>query len=383
MIYKLAEYFPNDIIFNEEKPFVSLYQPTHRIFPANKQDIIVYKNLLKTVENSLSLLVEDSVINEIMKPLLDIKEDKEFWNNMHDGLAILVNKHHCVVYKLKEPVKELAIVADSYYIKPLLKVFQAMDQYQVLGLSRENFNMYQGNRNDFEELIIDENQPRTMEEVLGDQKTESYLSHGSYGGANAPAMYHGHDDPKQEADKDTEKYFRYVDQFVYDNYSKKAKLPLILIALSQYHSYFRTISNNPYLIEEGVDKSIEAMSLSEIKASVIDIIYKINKKKYERHIADYQQAKANSLGDSDLAMVAKAAYEGKVKIIMIEEDKIVNGRLDLRSGKINFGGVEDYGNNDVINELAQMVLLNKGEVLVLSKADMPTDTGVAAIYRYI
>ena len=51
MVYKLAEYFPNDIIFNEEKPFVSLYQPTHRIFPANKQDIIVYKNLLKTVEN--------------------------------------------------------------------------------------------------------------------------------------------------------------------------------------------------------------------------------------------------------------------------------------------------------------------------------------------
>lgn len=215
MLYKLVERFPEDMIFKEEGPLVSLYQPTHRIFPDNKQDVIVYKNLIRTIENSLKLLVDDSAVDELMKPLYEIKEDKEFWNSTYDGLAILVNKNNCIVYKLREPVKELAIVANSYYIKPLIKAFQAIEQYQVLGLSRENFNLYQGNRYGFEELEIDEDQPRTMEEVLGDQKTESYLSHGSYGGTGAPTMYHGHDDPKQEADKDTEKYFRYVDQFVY------------------------------------------------------------------------------------------------------------------------------------------------------------------------
>ena len=383
MLYKLVERFPEDMIFKEEGPLVSLYQPTHRIFPDNKQDVIVYKNLIRTIENSLKLLVDDSVVDELMKPLYEIKEDKEFWNSTYDGLAILVNKNNCIVYKLREPVKELAIVANSYYIKPLIKAFQAIEQYQVLGLSRENFNLYQGNRYGFEELEIDEDQPRTMEEVLGDQKTESYLSHGSYGGTGAPTMYHGHDDPKQEADKDTEKYFRYVDQFVYDNYSKKAKLPLILIALSQYHSYFRTLSNNPYLIAEGVDKSIEAMDLSEIRKSVADIIDKINNEKYEKYTELYSQANANSLGASDIAQIAKAAFEGRVKTIMIEEDKIVSGSLDFDTGKISFGDMDKPDNNDVINELAQLVLLNGGEVLVLEKAHMPSETGIAAIYRYI
>lgn len=382
MLYKLVERFPEDMIFKEEGPLVSLYQPTHRIFPDNKQDVIVYKNLLRTIENSLKLLVDDSESDELMKPLYEIKDDKEFWNNTYDGLAILVNKKNCIVYKLREPVKELAIVANSYYVKPLIKAFQALEQYQVLGLSRENFNLYQGNRYGFEELVIDEDQPKTMEDVLGDQKTESYLSHGSYGGTGAPTMYHGHDDPKQEADKDTEKYFRYVDQFVYEHYSKKAKLPLILIALSQYHSYFRTLSNNPYLIQEGIDKSIESMNLSEIRASVADVIERINKEKYEKNAEAYAQANANSLGASDIAQIAKAAFEGRVKTIMIEEDKIVSGSLDFETGKITFGDIDKPDNSDVINELVQLVLLNGGEVLVLSKAHMPSETGVAAIYRY-
>lgn len=195
-------------------------------------------------------------------------------------------------------------------------------------------------------------------------------------------MYHGHDDPKQEADKDTEKYFRYVDQFVYEHYSKKAKLPLILIALSQYHSYFRTLSNNPYLIQDGIDKSIESMNLSEIRASVADVIERINKEKYEKNAEAYAQANANSLGASDIAQIAKAAFEGRVKTIMIDEDKIVSGSLDFETGKITFGDIDKPDNNDVINELVQLVLLNGGEVLVLSKDHMPSETGVAAIYRY-
>ena len=82
MLYKLVERFPEDMIFKEEGPLVSLYQPTHRIFPDNKQDVIVYKNLLRTIENSLKLLVDDSESDELMKPLYAIKDDKEFWNKL-------------------------------------------------------------------------------------------------------------------------------------------------------------------------------------------------------------------------------------------------------------------------------------------------------------
>jgi len=54
MTYDLIKEFPDDILFEQESPFISLYLPTNRYDPENKQDVIVYKNLLKTIELSLA-----------------------------------------------------------------------------------------------------------------------------------------------------------------------------------------------------------------------------------------------------------------------------------------------------------------------------------------
>jgi hypothetical protein len=53
MSYAIAHLFPDEMIFEKGGPFVSLYQPTHRHFPENKQDTIVFKNLVRQIENSL------------------------------------------------------------------------------------------------------------------------------------------------------------------------------------------------------------------------------------------------------------------------------------------------------------------------------------------
>jgi len=39
------------------------------------------------------------------------------------------------VYRLQRPVPELAIVADSFHTKPLLRILQSADRYQVLALT--------------------------------------------------------------------------------------------------------------------------------------------------------------------------------------------------------------------------------------------------------
>ena len=53
MMYKIVKVFPNDIIFEDSEPCISMYQSTHRYSPENKQDPIVFKNLIREIENSL------------------------------------------------------------------------------------------------------------------------------------------------------------------------------------------------------------------------------------------------------------------------------------------------------------------------------------------
>ena len=47
MLYELVHNFPDEILFDTEGPFISLYQPTFKVGPDNKQDIIRFKNLTK------------------------------------------------------------------------------------------------------------------------------------------------------------------------------------------------------------------------------------------------------------------------------------------------------------------------------------------------
>ena len=382
MTYEIVKEFPNDIIFEKVDPCISLYQPTHRYSPENKQDPIVFKNLIREIENSLKQKYQKNDLNSAMKPFYQIEEEKGFWNNTLDGLAIFANPNKCIVYKLHRPVQELIVVADSFHIKPLVRVFQSVDKYHLLGLSTNDFTLYEGNRDGFEEIEVDPEAHRTMEEVLGKQHTDSFLTHGSYGDTGGPAMYHGHGGKKDEIEKDIEKFFRYVDRFVLENYSKPSKLPLILVSLKEHHNIFKKISHNSYLMEEGIKGSYNSFEMEHLTEKAWEIIEPIYLEKTQNLVNSFENAKANSSGSNDLVQITSTAFENRVETILIESDKIIPGKIDYNTGKIELWNIKDPDFDDVLDDLAELVLKKRGEVVVLPKERMPSDKGVAAIYRY-
>ncbi len=381
MLYKIAHRFPDDMILEEDGPFISLYQPTHKHFPENKQDLIVFKNLVREIERLLQKQADKVFVKSIMKPFYELEENREFWNNTSDGIAVLAKKGKCIIYNLHSPVIELAVVADSFHIKPLIQAFQAMESYHLLSLGHDDFTLYQGNGYGFSEIALEPEVPRTLEEVLGKQLTEAYLTQGSFGGTGGPAIYHGQGDKKEEADKDTEKYFRYVDRFVYENYSKPSKLPLILVSLKEYRSHFKEISHNPYLIAESINASHATLDKEQLICKAFEVIEQINTKKTHELVKSFKKAEAELLGSSDIPQVAKAAYESRIETILIEADKIIPGKIDI-AGEIILGDIDDPDCDDILDDLTALVLRKRSRVVILPKDVMPSLTGIAAIYRY-
>ncbi len=382
MTYEIVKEFPNDIIFEKNKPCISLYQPTHRYSPGNKQDPIVFKNLIREIENSLKQKYKQNVLISAMKPFYQLEEDKDFWNNTLDGLAILANPTKCILYRLYRPVQKLVVVSDSFHTKPLIRIFQSVDRYYLLGLSGNEFTLYEGDRYGFKEIEMDPGTHKTIEEVLGEQHTDSYLTHGSYGGASGPTMYHGHGGKKDEAEEDIGKFFRYVDRFVLENYSKPSKLPLILVSLKEHHNIFKKISHNPYLIEEGIKGSYDSFEMEQLTEKAWEIIEPIYLEKTQNLVNSFKNAKANSSGSDNLIQITSAAFENRVKTLLIEADRIIPGKIDDSTGKIELGNIKDPDFDDILDDLAELVLKKRGEVVILPKERMPSDTGVAAIYRY-
>jgi len=382
MKYKIAKEFPDDIIFEEAYPCISLYQPTHRYSPDNKKDPILYKDLLRNIEGILVERNRKNDIDNLMEPFYKIGQDKDFWNNTLDGMAVLANPHKCIVYRLNIPVNELSVVSDSFHIKPLIRFYQSMDRFQLLGLSQNDFTLYEGNRYGVDSIELDPGTPVTMKEVLGEEHPGSYTTHGTYGKADGAAMYHGHGGKKDAMETDIERFFRYVDRFVLDNYSKISGLPLVLAALDKHHGLFRKISRNPYLVPEGIRGSYKSLKRSEIAGKAWKVMEPFYLEKIQDLVDDFQDKRASLLGSQDLKQVSLAAVEGRVDTVLIDGEKMIPGRIDNTTGDIGFGNIKDPELDDILDDLAELVMRKKGQVVVLPKDKMPYKTGIAAIYRY-
>ena len=146
---------------------------------------------------------------------------------------------------------------------------------------------------------------------------------------------------KAEIDKDTERFFRYVDQFVFENYSKISKLPLILVSLKEYHSQFKKLSRNRYLLEEGINSSYESIETKQLNEKALKIIEPIYTEKMKKLTDDFNIAKANLLGSDDIKQIAKAVFENKVKTVLIEADSMIPGKIDANTGRIELGDQTD------------------------------------------
>lgn len=381
MSYKIVTAFPDDLLLKNEESSISLYQPTHRHGPENQQDLIRFKNLIKKIEKSLSEKHDTPTIEKRMKPFYDFENDREFWQHAGEGLAMFASADECIVYRLQRPVDELAVVADSFHIKPLIRVFQSADRYHLLGLDQQEFSLFEGTRYGIEQVELDEDISSTITDALGEDYAEKKVSVGGSGPRGA-AMFHGSGSKKDVIEKTTEKFFRIVDKEVLDHYSRPMELPVYLVALNEYHSTFQNLSHNPYLQKKGIKTDYTSMNLKELQSAAWEVLEPIYIEKTHALVDRFETKRAQDEGSDDIAQVARAATEGRISHVLIESDRLYPGKINLTTGELEDASIDHPEIDDVLDDIAELVFKQKGEVVVIPKERMPSDTGVAAIYRY-
>lgn len=382
MLYEIVHDFPNDFLKADAEICISLYQPTHRHGPENQQDPIRFKNLVREIEESLLKTQSKQDAALFLKPFEALVTDREFWQHAGDGIAVFATKDKCVVYKLAREVKELAIVANSFHITPLIRVFQSADRYHLLGINGNEFSLFEGDRYGFEKVEIDPEIPQTIKDTLGDQYTEAHFAAGSAGGHAGSAVFQGHGSRKDEISTDLERFFKHIDRVIIDNYSHTMRLPVILVALAEYHAPFQNISHNKFLLNKGIPTAYDALTIDELKESAWKKIEPLYLEKTKNLVDNFENARAKDEGSDDIVQVAKAAIENRISRILLESDRIIPGKIDRETGALIEGDLQNPKVNDILDDLAELVFKNQGEVVVLPKERMPSITGVAATYRY-
>ncbi|MBP9089691.1 hypothetical protein KBI23_01595 [bacterium] len=362
-----------------QSPCISLYQPTHRHVPGTREDPIRYRNLLKDLENSLRQKYSSREIAATMEQFQALAHDDHFWNHRTEGLAILSAPGMFQIFELQRTVAELLVVSDSFHIKPLLRILQSADRYQLLCLNRHEAKLYEGNRDALDPVELT-NVPATITEALGDELTKPHLTVASYGGGGG-ASHHGHGGKKDEVDIDMERFFRVIDRAILEHHSAPSGLPLMLVALPEHTTPFHDISHNSFLMKNGIHANAEALSLEQLREQAWQKIEPLFIERLANLVNNFKVARSHGLASDDLAQVAQAAKAGRISVLLVEADRQVAGKLNS-NGEIDFGDLAHPEVGDVIDDIAEVVLRMKGEVVVVPSERMPSERGLAAIYRY-
>src|SRR5687768_12451824 len=106
-------------------PCVSVYLPTHRGEPDRREDPIRYKTLVRQAEGQLRTKYTGTQVQDLIRKFDALTDDTAFWSEAQDGLAAFAAGDFFAAHRLPRTVAERVVVADSFHLKPLLRVTQS------------------------------------------------------------------------------------------------------------------------------------------------------------------------------------------------------------------------------------------------------------------
>lgn len=367
------------LLADHEKPCLSIYVPMSRAGAA--EDRAHFEGLLRAAHERLAPVMRKGEIDAFLAPLGDLSALNSS-NHALDGLAVFHSKDLSVHYRLPGSANELVIAADSFHVRPLLHFLQSNRQYYLLVLSQGHVALFKGSRSGLASIAVPE-LPNSVDVALGEEEKrgERSLSAHSGGGHGSNPIFTGHDTSSAKHE-DLARFFRGVDKALW-RLLRDESAPLILAANEKQFPMFRAISRYGHIAEEGLHGNFADAKIQDLHERAWPIVERRVAAREAELLEHYGTFAAHDRALDDISNIARYAIQGRVRELLLAEDTRLWGKLDKASGALTMDSKHEQAQeDDVLDDIAEAVLVRGGEVFAFAKARMPSKSPVAAILRW-
>lgn len=338
---------------------------------------IQFQNLLKDAHQKVCEAYDEKTCNEYFNQLKKLRDDATFWRKASESVVFYATPNEVYYYRLSVPVYNGVILSKQPYVLPLIANFQYVSYYHLLCLSHDHFKLFNGRGSQLQEIELPEDAPDNNDKALGEELTGGELNVADYNGSTGPGIFHGHNEKSNEVQIDQINYFRIVDKYVDEKYTKATDLPLVLFSLPENIADFEKITKNSKFDETRVEASPAQLTNQQIQDNASKIVGSIIDRRYKELVERFNETTPEYRLEAQYADLAMASVQGKIDTLLLEDHYQVDGTID-ENGQYH----EGLETNAYVNQLVINVLNTSGKVYVLEKASMPSNTGIAAILRY-
>ena len=370
-------------------PLVTLYLPLDGTTP-NETDRIQLKNLVTEAGGALEREFPHRESRDVLKNLDDLSDNlREIAGPAGAaGLAVFADAEKVRVVRLMCGLDPRVVVGEHFYTKPLLRSCQYGAHFILLGLSSDRFSLVhvdfglfrhmeapQSNQDEFGSLF-------EMEE--GGETTLDYPT-----SDETAALYRGYKSRNDVKKEETEKFFRHLNKIVTDwLVSEGNNLPVVLVSLPEHQALFRTFATVPHLLTSGIEQPFESLSAHELLEEASLLVERERLQRIDELLEDFGTARAHGRASTDAAEVGKALFNRRVGALFLETGRSIPGTFDEETGAVSFSNREVVGeqadptNPDLSGAFVRAALYQAADIFIIDANTMPTDSGIAALFRY-
>lgn len=376
------------LLENSEPPAITIYMPTHRGGAEAKQDPIRLKNAIveakqKLVSRGWSERDSDALLSSC-RNLLD---DGSFWLNLADGLVFFLGPKRMRYYRLPFHFDDLTVVADTFFIKPLIQFLNRSGEFYLLALSEQQVRLFRGSGYGIKQLELT-GVPRSMEEAFQydepeqQQQWHTQTSRASMAkAAIRPAVFHGHGGAPDDAKQDRNRFIRLIDRRVNRILNNK-NLPLVLASVDYSLATYQSVNSYPRLLDRHVQGSPDRMDEQELWRRAWRVVEPELLKARSAALERCQEQAYSNRGGSSFERVVPRAYEGRVDELIVAVDRAQYGAFDPRTLSVVLHDEPKPDNIELLEFAARHTLLNGGSVYGINFREVPGGAWLLATFRY-
>jgi hypothetical protein len=367
------------MIHDSEGPCISIFQPVP--FTPKAQRPVRLKRAIESVEQILRRrAVDPSQEKQLLEPLYEWEPGSS--EETGKGLVIFRSPRIFQRFFVSQPLDEMITVADHFYILPLLPIADSGRIFYILALSQKHIRLLLCAPDSTEEVPLPNWVPRTLDDSAQTDKPDHMLDNRSFAGPSVGAMkgvMFGTLSDRDAKDQYLLHFYKEVDEGL-NKLLKNGDAPVVLAGVEYELALYRKVSRYPRLAPNGVHGSPDGLKGGELRKRAEEIANAVFAEPLEQALQAYENL-GPERRSSELTQVVKAAYEGRVAHLFIEEGAKEMGRVDRLSLTVEHHPDPRPGDEDLVNAAAVETMLHGGLVDILPPEKAPARV-VAALLRY-
>lgn len=360
------------------EPCISVYVRSRQKDKDAPPDWTRLKDLLEDAECQLEHQgYKPDMIRELVAPLYDLNGQTQLWEHRTGGLAIFRRsgffRYHAVPFQ----VPEMSVVADHFYLAPLLSVSNGNQPFYFLTLSLGGAKLLQAVSGTVTELR-DVSLPASPG-APGDQRCGQRDRRNERSVRGGFAILHRHQafDNRKQA---LRSWFRRVDDTVRSRLGTTSSPPIILVAVPYLCPMFRHISRYQNLLEGEIHGSPDGMTPEELWERGEQIAFEYFRAEQEKIADEYMTLWHTQRISNDLRDIEAAARQGRIQTLVVG----VSGFKSVLPEVPSEARCDEP--HDQTQDLLELATINTftsgGTVYAVPPEQVPGRASAAAVFRY-